>query len=68
MNTSYQGIIVNDDQRTIVWVPIGTIKLRPRDFTSQDAEFLLASQGLFARKFDATVDARILTILESNLS
>ena len=68
MNTSYKGIIVNDDKRTIVWVPVGTIKLRPRDFTSQDAEFLLASQGLFARKFDETVDARILSILESNLS
>lgn len=68
MNTSYKGTIVNDDKRTIDWVPIGTIKLRPRDFTSQDAEFLLASQGLFARKFDATVDAGILRILESNLS
>lgn len=67
MNTSYKGIIVNDDKRTIVWVPVGTIKLRPRDFTSKDAEFLLASQGLFARKFDETVDAGILSILESNL-
>ena len=68
MNTSYKGIIVNDDKRTIMWVPIGTIKLRPKDFTSQDAEFLLASQGLFARKFDETIDAGILSILESNLS
>ena len=68
MNTNYKGTIVNDDKRTIVWVPIGTIKLRPRDFTSKDAKFLLASQGLFARKFDETVDAGILSILESNLS
>jgi hypothetical protein len=68
MNTSYKGIIVNDDKRTIVWVPMGTIKLRPKDFTSKDAEFLLASQGLFARKFDETVDAGILSILELNLS
>jgi hypothetical protein len=68
MNTSYKGIIVNDDKRTIVWVPVGIIKLRPKDFTSKDAEFLLASQGLFARKFDETVDAGILSILESNLS
>jgi len=68
MNTSYKGIIVNDDKRTIVWVPIGKIKLRPRDFTSKDAEFLLASQGLFARKFDETVDAGIFSILELNLS
>jgi len=68
MNTSYKGTIVNDDKRIIDWVPLGTIKLRPRDFTSKDAEFLLASRGLFARKFDETVDPRILSILESNLS
>src|SRR4030067_1177589 len=68
MNTNYEGTIVNDDKRTIVWVPIGTIKLRPKDFTSKDAEFLIASQGLFARKFDETVDAGILSILELNLS
>jgi hypothetical protein len=68
MNTNYRGAIVNDDKRTIDWVPMGTIKLRPRDFTSKDAEFLIASQGLFARKFDETVDAGILSILESNLS
>ncbi len=67
MNTNYKATIVNDDKRTIVWVPVGTIKLRPRDFTSKDAEFLLASQGLFARKFDETVDAGIFSILESNL-
>lgn len=68
MNTNYKGTIVNDDKRTIVWVPMGTIKLRPKDFTFKDAEFLLASKGLFARKFDETVDAAILSILESNLS
>ena len=68
MNTSYKGTIVNDDKRTIDWVPLGIIKLRPRDFTSNDADFLMASPGLFARKFDATVDGGILSILESNLS
>jgi len=68
MNTNYKGTIVNDDKRTIVWVPMGIIKLRPKDFISKDAEFLLASQGLFARKFDETVDTGILSILESNLS
>lgn len=67
MNTSYKGTIINDDKRTIDWVPIGTIKLRPRNFTFKDAGFLLASQGLFARKFNAAVDGKILSILESNL-
>jgi len=68
MNTNYKATIVNDDKRTIDWVPLGTIKLRPRDFTSKDADFLMASQDLFARKFDETVDGGILSILESNLS
>ncbi|MFH0960459.1 MAG: beta-1,6-N-acetylglucosaminyltransferase, partial [Pseudomonadota bacterium] len=68
MNTSYKGTIVNDDKRTIDWVPLGTIKLRPRDFTSKDADFLMASQGLFARKFDEIGEGGILSILESNLS
>ena len=68
MNTSYKGTIVNDDKRTIDWVPIGTIKLRPRNFSFKDAEFLLASKGLFARKFNEAVDGKILSILESNLS
>jgi len=68
MNTSYKGTIINDDKRTIDWVPIGTIKLRPRNFTFKDAGFLLASQGLFARKFNEAVDGKILSILESNLS
>lgn len=67
MNTSYKPTIVNDDKRTIDWIPMGTIKLRPRDFTIQDANFLIASQDLFARKFDETVDSDILSLLEVNL-
>jgi len=67
MNTSYKATIVNDDKRTIDWIPMGTIKLRPRDFTIQDASFLMASQDLFARKFDETVDRDILSLLEVNL-
>jgi hypothetical protein len=67
MNTSYKSNIVNDDKRTIDWVPMGTIKLRPRDFTIRDAKFLMASPDLFARKFDETVDRDILDLLEVNL-
>jgi len=67
MNTSYKSNIVNDDKRTIDWVPMGTIKLRPRDFTIRDANFLMASPDLFARKFDETVDSDILSLLEVNL-
>ena len=67
MNTSYHSNLVNDDMRAIDWVPDGTIKLRPRTFVSRDAKFLLASEQLFARKFDKTVDRGILDILEANI-
>ena len=67
MNTSYKATIINDDKRIIDWVPSGTIKLRPRDFTTKDAKFLLKSKGLFARKFDENVDEKILSILESKV-
>lgn len=68
MNTSYKTVIINDDKRAIDWVPMGTIKLRPRDFISQDANFLMASEDLFARKFDETVDGNILNLLEAHIS
>lgn len=67
MNTSYKATIENDDKRAIDWIPMGTIKLRPRDFTADDADFLMKSQELFARKFDETVDPNILSILEAHL-
>ena len=67
MNTSYKANIVNDDKRTIDWIPMGTIKLRPRDFTIHDANALTSNQDLFARKFDETVDRDILSLLEVHL-
>ncbi|MCB5184290.1 beta-1,6-N-acetylglucosaminyltransferase [Methylobacillus gramineus] len=67
MNTSYSANIVNDDKRAIDWVPMGTIKLRPREFTTNDASALLASKHLFARKFDETIDTNILDIIEQHL-
>ncbi len=63
MNTSYRGSIVNDDKRAIIWIPDGDIKLRPKTFTAKDTKFLLASDALFARKFDETVDSTIFDIV-----
>ncbi|HWT52077.1 MAG TPA: hypothetical protein VN113_07850 [Caulobacter sp.] len=45
----------------------GDIKLRPRTFTKADADMLKSRSDLFARKFDAEVDAEILDILEAHL-
>lgn len=67
MNTAAHGEVVHDDMRMIDWVPDGDIKLRPRTFTMQDSAQLIASPDLFARKFDTSVDAGVLDILESHL-
>jgi hypothetical protein len=49
-------------------VASGKIKLRPKTFTMQDQHLLLKSDALFARKFDESVDADILQILENSIS
>jgi hypothetical protein len=67
MNTLAHGDIVNDDLRTIDWVPDGDIKLRPRTFTIADRLKLTTGRNLFARKFDETVDSKILDWLEDQL-
>ena len=68
MNTSAHGQVVNDDLRSIDWIPDGDIKLRPRTYVAQDAAALIGSGNLFARKFDQSVDAEILDILETHLA
>ncbi len=67
MNAGVHGQVINDDLRMIDWVPDGDIKLRPRNFTAQDAPALRASPQLFARKFDMVEDPRIFTLLEAHL-
>jgi len=66
MNTSFDGKLINDDKRAIIWIPDGDIKLRPKTFTEDDLEFLLSGDNLFARKFDDNIDAKILDIMELN--
>lgn len=60
MNTSFNGILINDDKRAIIWVPDGDIKLRPKTFTETDLDFLQTGNHLFARKFDDNVDNKII--------
>lgn len=67
MNSGQHGTVVNDDMRTIDWVPDGDIKLRPRTFGKSDAMRLSLSADFFARKFDANEDAAILDHLEKHL-
>lgn len=67
MNSGDQGIVMNDDLRMIDWVPEGDIKLRPRNYGEKDLDQLQRSPDLFARKFDAEDDTRILSLLERHL-
>lgn len=68
MNTSFDGTIISDDKRAIVWIPDGNIKLRPKTFTILDLPFLLESDCLFARKFDDQVDSSIIDAIELNIN
>jgi hypothetical protein len=64
MNTSFDGVLINDDKRAIIWIPDGDIKLRPKTFTEDDVKFLLEGDNLFARKFDDNIDANIIDNME----
>lgn len=68
MNRGDHGIVINDDLRTIDWVPDGDIKLRPRTFGKADGLRLTLSPDLFARKFDMAEDSAILDHLEPHLT
>lgn len=64
MNTSFSGMLINNDKRSIIWIPDGSIKLRPKTFTLADLPFLLATDDLFARKFDSEHDISIINALQ----
>jgi hypothetical protein len=64
MNTSFDGVLINDDKRAIIWIPDGDIKLRPKTFTEDDFKFLLEGNNLFARKFDDNIDSNIIDNME----
>lgn len=64
MNTSFEGTLINNDKRAIIWIPDGDIKLRPKTFTEDDINFLLKGDNLFARKFDDKIDGKIIDEIE----
>lgn len=67
MNVFNKNQIMNNDLRTIDWVPDGDIKLRPRNFDTKDFLRLSLSPDLFARKFDEKEDKNILSLLEEHI-
>jgi len=66
MNTSFDGVLIDDDKRAIIWIPDGEIKLRPKTFTHEDFNFLHIGEHLFARKFDDNVDDTIIDNMKSH--
>ena len=68
MNSSFDGTLINDDLRAIIWVPDGEIKLRPKTFTKKDFNFLIQGSNLFARKFDDHIDNQIINALNLRLN
>ena len=43
MNTSFNGKIINDDKRAIIWIPNIDTRLRLKTFTESDTKSLIAS-------------------------
>lgn len=64
-NSPLRSTLVNDDLRYIDW---SEGKASPRVLTLDDADALLRSGKLFARKFDAEVDGGILDLLDSHMA
>lgn len=67
MNIGEHGRMMNNDLRTIDWIPDGDIKLRPRTLRITDAHKLVQGRDFFARKFDSTEDEAILDFLEEHI-
>jgi hypothetical protein len=62
-NSELKNTMVNDNLRYIVW-PEGHAS--PKTFTIQEADELLLSNKLFARKFNSQIDTEILDFLDTN--
>ena len=60
-NSDYRSDMVNDNLRLIEWE---SGKSSPNTFTIKDADMLLNSNKLFARKFNSHVDSKILDLLD----
>ena len=60
-NSKYRGSMVNNDLRYIDWSGGG---VSPKLLTITDANKLLISRKLFARKFDLTKDEAILNLID----
>jgi len=63
MNSELRDSVENDNMRFIDW----SREPAPTVLTRDDLPTVLSSQKLFARKFDATVDAEVLDLLDAHI-
>ncbi len=66
MNGAPHGEIVSNDMRMMEWVEENWM-FRPRTYGIDDAASLIASEALFARKFDMIKDSAIFDVLERHI-
>lgn len=66
MNSEFKDRIVNNDLRYINW-PEGPAKGRPQLITVNDFEGIAVSKRLFGRKFDMSMDAQILDMIDEKI-
>ena len=61
MNSKFRETVINDNLYYIDWSKGG---VSPKTLTTEDYDLLLASEKMFARKFDIKVDSEILDLLD----
>ena len=62
LNSHFQDLLVNDDLRYISWP--SNPSLHPEILNKHDFERFINTENLFARKFDITVDADVLDMID----
>lgn len=63
LNGTLRGMVVNDDLRYVDW----SRPTAPAILGAEDLDVLMSSGKLFARKFDVTVDAQILDLIDQRV-
>jgi hypothetical protein len=65
LNSPFKERVINNDLRCIDWACSG--RGHPKIWREQDIGILSQSNSLIARKFDTTIDAEILNLIDSKL-
>ncbi|WP_084151242.1 beta-1,6-N-acetylglucosaminyltransferase [Azohydromonas australica] len=67
LNSPLKNSVVNNDLRCIDWSSKGRGGRLPRIWCTEDFPTLASSEALIARKFDASLDSKILDLIDQRL-